>query len=325
MNIFLECEIILNSNDPILVTGGAGFIGSHFVSTLLKSGKTVHVVDNLSAGNIRNIKKWKDNKKFKFYKIDLTNKKLVNRLQKYKIIYHCAADPEVRTSVSNPETHFKNNVISTLNLLGKMRGTLEKFIFLSTSTVYGDATKIPTLETYSPLVPISPYGASKLACEALICSYSYSYNFKSIVFRLANIIGEGSNHGIIFDFIKKLNKNPKKLEILGDGTQNKSYLHISDCIKAIQLASIKPKKNFDIFNVGSNDQIDVKHIAKAVTQNMKLKNVEFILTGGMDGGRGWKGDVKLMKLNISKIKKLGWKNKYNSLNSIEKSIHETLK
>ena len=311
-------------NKPILVTGGAGFIGSQIVERLLSDGYETHVLDNLSQGNPQYIEKWKKSGNFKFLKIDLLDKKSLNQLDDYKLIYHCAADPEVRTSVTNPELHFSHNVNSTLNLLEVARKTLENFVFLSTSTVYGDAKQIPTPEDYSPMEPISPYGASKLACESLISSYAHSFDFKAINFRFANIIGETSTHGVIYDFIKKLKDNPKKLEILGDGTQNKSYLYISDCVDAIQHGLSHSSETVEAYNIGSEDTIDVKTIGKAVINEMGLADVQINYTGGVDGGRGWKGDVKNMQLSISKIKSLGWTPVYNSLEAVKLTVKNIL-
>ena len=160
----------------------------------------------------------------------------------------------------------------------------------------------------------------KLACEALISAYAYTYDFKAIIIRLANIIGPRSKHGVIHDFIQKLNKNPTQLEILGDGTQNKSYLYITDCIKAMLLTLEKSTEQVDVFNVGSEDQVTVTEIAQTITHEMGLTSVEFKLTGGVDGGRGWKGDVKNMLLDIDKIKALGWKPKHNSQQAIKKTV-----
>ena len=311
--------------EPILVTGGAGFIGSKIVEKLLSEEYQTHVIDNLSNGNIHFVENCKKNPNFKFFKLELLQKDSLRDLKNYKLIYHCAADPEVRTSVTNPQTHFTHNVMSTLNLLEASRESVKNFVFLSTSTVYGDAARIPTPEDYSPMEPISPYGASKLACESLISSYAHTFNFNAINFRFANIIGETSTHGVIFDFIKKLKKNPKKLEILGDGTQNKSYMYISDCVDAIQHALSHSSKKIEVYNIGSEDAVDVKTIAKVIIHEMGLDDVEISYTGGVDGGRGWKGDVKNMQLSISKIKSLGWKPVHNSLEAVKLTVKNILK
>ena len=181
----------------------------------------------------------------------------------------------------------------------------------------GEPDIIPTPENYAPLLPISTYGASKLACEALISSYCYTYGINGILFRLANIVGSRSNHGIIPDFIKKLQSNPNNLEILGDGTQSKSYLEVSDCVDSFFFCLEKVTKKVEVFNIGNHDKINVFDIAKIVCKNMNLDDVKFSPNGGVDNGRGWIGDVKIMHLDISKLKKLGWEPKLSSKSAID--------
>jgi UDP-glucose 4-epimerase len=185
--------------------------------------------------------------------------------------------------------------------------------------VYGEAAKVPTPEDYAPLKPISIYGASKLAGEALITAYAYTYGFKAVIYRIANVVGPRSRHGVVYDFVQKLKKNRNELEILGDGTQKKSYLYVSDCIEAMLLGIAKSSQQVEIYNIGSEDQIDVKTIANIVVEEMGLKDVKFVFTGGV-GGRGWLGDVKNMQLDINKIKKLGWKPKLNSEQAIRLTV-----
>ena len=312
------------STEKVLVTGGAGFIGSHIVDALLTQGANVCVFDNLTAGTTQNIKQWRTNPNLNFIKGDLLNPTDLAKIEKtrFETVFHLAANPEVRIGSTNPDIHFQQNIVTTHNLLEFLRKTRNPstLIFTSTSTVYGEPTKIPTPEDYAPLKPISTYGASKLASEALISAYAHTYDFKAIILRLANIVGPRSKHGVIHDFIQKLNKNPTQLEILGDGTQTKSYLYITDCIEAMLLGLEKSTEQVEIYNVGSEDQVDVKTIAQIVIKEMDLKNVKLTFTGGVDGGRGWKGDVKNMLLDISKIKKLGWKPKHNTQQTIRKAI-----
>jgi len=182
---------------------------------------------------------------------------------------------------------------------------MRRLVFASSSTVYGEARKIPTPEDYSPLEPISIYGASKLACEALISGYAHTFKIRGLILRLANIVGERSNHGVIYDFILKLKKNPKVLEILGDGSQRKSYLHVSDCIDAILHLYERFEGDeglYDVYNVGSEDWVLVREIADMVVECMGLESVEYSFTGGVEGGRGWPGDVKTMLLDIGKAR-----------------------
>jgi UDP-glucose 4-epimerase len=226
-----------------------------------------------------------------------------------------AADPEVRVGEENPERHFRQNLLATYNLLDaiRRRGTSTRLVFASTSTVYGEASVIPTPEDYGPLVPISTYGATKLGCEALAASFTQLVPLSVVIFRFANVVGGRSRHGVAYDFIVKLKKNPKELEILGDGTQSKSYLHVDDCVEGflMPLKNSFWRKAVEVLNIGSEDRINVLRLAKVVTETMGLKDVTFKTTQP-PGGRAWPGDVKVMQLDVSKIKGLGWSYRWNS-------------
>jgi len=201
-------------------------------------------------------------------------------------------------------------------------------VFASSSTVYGDAQVIPTPEDYHPLEPISVYGASKLACENLIISYSKLYGIRGLIIRYANIIGPRSSHGVIIDFIRKLKSNPSKLEILGDGTQKKSYLYVTDAVDAtLHLLEVfrSSSKAYDVFNVGSEDWVTVKEIADIIVSVMGLREVKYVYKPATPDGRGWPGDVKLMLLDISKLKSTGWKPRWNSREAVRKTAINLLK
>ncbi|MEM3437414.1 MAG: NAD-dependent epimerase/dehydratase family protein [Nitrososphaerales archaeon] len=310
----------------ILVTGGAGFIGSHLSEALSKIGYDLIILDNLSSGSKHNISHLLNKKKeVKLFIGDCTNINDVKNVMKdVDTIFHFAANPEVRLELNDPKTCFQQNIYATYILLEEFKkSNAHTIVFASTSTVYGDAKVIPTPEDYSPLEPISIYGASKLASEALITSYAHMYNKRAIILRFANIIGPRSKHGVIIDFINKLKKNPRELEILGDGKQNKSYLYIDDCIDAILKAFDSAKQRVEVFNIGSEDQIQVSRIAEIVCEEIGLSNVKFNFTGGING-RGWIGDVKNMLLDISKLKSKGWKPKYNSEQAVRLTIRSIL-
>jgi UDP-glucose 4-epimerase len=306
----------------LLITGGAGFIGSHLTEELLNQRHKVVVLDNFSNGKIDNIQHLQDNPSLTIVKEDLKRpKKLEQIINASDTIFHLAANPEVKIGETDPKTHFEENILATFNLLEAVRknGKPKTLIFTSTSTVYGEAKLIPTPEDYAPLIPISTYGASKLACEALITSYTYTFNHRALILRLANIIGPRSNHGVIVDFIKKIKTNPRELEILGDGSQEKSYMYISDCIEAIMHltnAFSKGTEKVDVFNVGPNDKITVAQIAKIVSEEMNTPRIKYKFTGGVDGGRGWKGDVKTMQLSIDKLLRTGWKPRHSSKQAV---------
>jgi UDP-glucose 4-epimerase len=313
----------------VLVTGGAGFIGSHLVGHLISNGCNVVVFDNLSSGDINNLQIWKDSEQFEFVKGDLKNKGDIEGVlnEGIDLVFHFAANPEVRVGETDPLVHFNENLLATFNLLEAMRRSknAKTIVFASTSTVYGEASILPTPEDYGPLVPISTYGASKLGCEALITSYAYTFDFRGLILRLANIVGPRSKHGVIFDFIRKLEADPNRLEILGDGKQKKSYLHVEDCVGAIIYVTkrfLENDKKVDIYNIGSVDQIEVHEIAHIVTEAMNLENVKYVFTGGVNGGRGWRGDVKNMHLSINKLLETGWKPKYNTKQAIQLTLKQ---
>lgn len=300
----------------ILVTGGAGFIGSHLVDALMKSGYEVKVVDNLSQGKIENISRWMGKPGFEFIKGDVADEDLMREAAKScDAVFHLAANPEVR--LGDPKIHYRENVHATYVVLEAMRANnVRKIIFTSSSTVYGEARIMPTPEDYSPLLPISMYGACKLASEVLIIGYCMMYDMGAAIVRLANIVGSRARHGVIIDFTRKLRSNPRRLEVLGDGEQTKSYLLVEDCVEA----TLKIFENLDsgvkIYNVGSEDAINVKTIARIVIEELGLEDVEIVYTGGVEG-RGWKGDVRRMLLDISKIKNnLGWRPRHNSAESV---------
>jgi len=306
------------TKNKILVTGGAGFIGSHLVDCLTEKGNKITVFDNLSSGKIGFIENHLENPDFTLIKGDLLDHKGIERACKdIDLVFHVAANPDVRLGASDTKIHFDQNILATYNLLEAMRkNSVKKVAFTSTSTIYGEAHIMPTPENYGPLLPISLYGASKLACEALITSYSHTFDMQAWIFRFANIVGPRSTHGITVDFIRKLQENPTQLEILGDGKQEKSYLHVSECVDAILFAIDKSKEDVNIFNIGSEGTISATGIGRAIVEEMKLSEVKFIYTGG---SRGWKGDVPRMRLDIEKLKDIGWKPAYTS----ERSVRET--
>jgi len=300
----------------ILVTGGAGFIGSHLVEALVSDGHKVVVLDNFSSGKRENIAPLVEAGRVEVVEGDVTRPEDLRELtRKCEVIFHMAANPEVR--LGDPVAHFETNTRGTFNLLEAMRkNKADEIIFASSSTVYGDATVIPTPETYSPLKPISVYGAAKLAGEVLISSYCLSYGLKGIVLRYANVVGPRLSHGVIHDFVQKLRANAQELEILGDGSQRKSYLYIDDAVSATVQCWKRTGSRFEVYNVGSDDDVDVRRIAEMVEEEMELRTVVHKFTGGVDGGRGWRGDVKYMRLELGKLKSLGWKPKYGSEMSI---------
>ena len=310
------------SRRTTIVTGGAGFIGSHLVDRLVRRDEEVIVLDNFSSGELEFLYESIEN--ITVVDIDLLHDDFDGYLADAKIIYHLAANPEVQLGITKPEVMQEQNVDVTKRVLEAMERTgCDRIVFTSTSTVYGDADVIPTPED-AKLDPISAYGSSKLDAEKLIEDYCKKHKFRGVSYRFANCVGPRSNHGVTFDFVNKLRDNGKELEILGDGKQHKSYFHVEDCISGMLAKA--PRElcepgEFVALNVGSKDAIDVVTLADEVCKAMELKNVKYKFTGGVDGGRGWKGDVKKMRLSIKKLKSHGWSPQYTS----KKAISETAK
>ena len=306
-----------------VVTGGAGFIGSHLVDALVARGDAVTVIDNLSTGELRHIAGHIGSGAVRFVRGDLLLDGWQDAVRGADRVYHIAADPDVRASAGSPEQVYARNVTATVRVLEAMRetGTCE-IVFTSTSTVYGEADVIPTPEEYPGMEPISIYGGTKLACEAMISAFAHTYGWRSWVFRFANIIGERSNHGVIWDFIHKLRVHPGELEILGDGKQAKSYFSVSACVNAVLYAVSHSDEPFACFNIGSEDWIDVTSIARIVTEEMGLSGVSFRYTGG---DRGWVGDVPRMLLSVEKLKALGWRPETTSEASVREAARALIR
>ncbi|HDS45890.1 MAG TPA: NAD-dependent epimerase/dehydratase family protein [Methanomicrobia archaeon] len=306
----------------ILVTGGAGFIGSHVVDRLMADDHELIVLDNLSSGDEHFIAAHQGKPNFQFHQIDLVHDEIAGLFEGVEEVWHLAANPEVRLGAEDTYVHLEQNVIATYNVLEAMRQSgVRRILFTSTSTVYGDAEQLPTPEDY-PTMPISLYGASKLACEAFIASYCYTFELQAWIYRFANVIGRRSGHGVIYDFIQKLRTNPAALEILGDGTQTKSYIYISDCIEAMRvgLQAAVDEERVHILNIGTDSMTSVTRIAELVAEAMNL-DPELNYTGGK---RGWKGDVPVMLLDASKLGALGWQQRYHSEEAVKKAIRDLL-
>jgi UDP-glucose 4-epimerase len=305
------------------VTGGAGFIGSHLVDKLLIRGDYVTSFDNLSSGKEEFFKNHLKNNKFKFVESDLLDlERLTKDIKDHDAIFHIAANPFVRLGEKQTRLDLEQGAIATYNILEAMRiNKIKKIAFSSSSVVYAETPDIKIPETYGPTLPISLYGAGKLAAEGLISAFCGTFDFQAWIFRFANVVGSRGTHGVIVDFIDKLKKNPKELEILGDGKQRKPYLHVSDIVDGIIYGFENSKDQLNLFNIGCDSNTTVTRIAELVVEEMGLTDVEFKYTGG---DRGWAGDVPRFQLDISKIKKLGWKESYSSDEAVRKAIKEIL-
>lgn len=306
------------------ITGGAGFVGSNTVDRLLQNeNNEVTVLDNFSSGQMSYIEQHLGNRRFKLIKDDLLNlSKVKDTIKGHDFVFHFAANADIAKSMVQTDLDLKLGIISTYNVLEAMRvNKIKKVAYSSGSGVYGDVGLTETAEDFGPLLPISMYGASKLGAEGIISAFCNMFDMQAWIFRLANIVGKRQTHGVGFDFVRKLRKNSNKLEILGDGTQSKSYIHVSDVIEAMQFLIENSNEIVNVFNVATDDYITVNTIARIVASQMGLENVVFEYTGGQ---KGWKGDVPVVRFDLTKAHNLGWRAKYNSREALRLSIQELL-
>jgi UDP-glucose 4-epimerase len=305
-----------------MVTGGAGFIGSHVVDRLLEEGYEVTAVDNLSEGHLKNVAHLKNDKRFSFVKLDLRDEKATEKVVAGNdVIFHMAAQANIRKSLTDHRGDLEHNVVTMINLLdGMIKHKVNDMVFASSSAVYGEATVVPTPEDYMP-IQTSLYGASKLAAEAWSQAFAQFSPIKVWSFRFANVVGERCRRGVIWDFVHKLQKNPRELEILGNGKQSKEYLYVNDCVEGMMTGWRKAPGPVQAFNLGQPTQTLVDEVADIVTAEMKLKGVRRNYTGGE---RGWIGDNKLVELSIEKMKKLGWTPKTTPEEAIRRTARWTL-
>ena len=288
-----------------LVTGGAGFIGSHLVDALVKKGKRVRVLDNFSSGRKEFLEHHKNNPSVEVVEGDLLDPEVLSLVMEgIDTVHHLAANPDIRLGTEVTDTDLKQGTVATYNILEAMRKSgVKKISFSSSSAIYGEAEIMPTPETYGPVKPISLYGASKLASEALITAWCGTFGFKAWIHRFANIVGPRGTHGVIFDFIHKLKKDPSRLEVLGNGMQEKSYMSAEDCVRAMLHLIEDIDNEVNLYNLGTGDTCSVRRIAEIVVEESMLKEVSIEYTGGT---RGWAGDVPKTSLDVEYLFNTGF-------------------
>lgn len=308
----------------ILVTGGAGFIGSHICKRLVKDGHLVVAVDNLSNGSVQNLRGLEDSPSFSFYEFDVNNTmRLKGVFDKYSfdMVFHLAANADVGKGSDNPQLDFENTFQTTLSVLEMMRiYEIKKFFFASSSTVYGNAGD-RLQEHRSIMQPISHYGAAKLASEAFISSFSSLHNFQVWIARFCNAVGPDMTHGVISDLIRKLRQHPERLDVYGDGTQTKPYIYIDDLVDGVMCLLRKTNADYNAYLVGVDSNVTVTQIAEMVMDELNIRVP--INYGGEYSG--WKGDVRKYQYDVTNLRMLGWTPKYTSEQAIRKAIRESLK
>lgn len=308
-----------------LVAGGAGFIGSHLCDALLEEGHTVVCVDDLSRGTEENIGHLKECEAFRFYRSDVREVdalKTIFEKEKPEYVFHLVANSDIQASAKSPEVEYQCTYATTFNILQCMKEFgVKKLFFASTSAVYGDKRGIELTENTPNLSPVSYYGAAKLGSEALISAYSYMDDIQALIFRFPNVIGPRLTHGVIYDFIRKLNDNSSRLEILGDGKQTKPYIYVKDLVQAIVSMKESEQTGVRLYNLGVDSSTSVTRIADILCEEMELENVEYCYTGGE---AGWKGDVPRFQYCLDKIHAAGWRAQFDSDEAVRMAVKHEL-
>jgi len=307
-----------------LVTGGAGFIGSHLVDSLVAKGLQVRVLDNFSSGREEFLEHHSNTNNVEIVRADLLDldevKKAMNGIH---TVHHLAANPDIRLGTEITDTDLQQGTIATYNVLEAMRhNNVKRISFSSSSAIYGEASVMPTPETYGPALPISLYGASKLASEALISAWCGTFGGEAWIHRFANIVGPRGTHGVIYDFIHKLKKDPNRLEVLGNGFQEKSYMSAEDCVRAMVHLVENAEQKVSLYNLGTGDTCSVRRIAEIVVEESGFKNVSIEYTGG---DRGWAGDVPKTSLDVEYLFSTGFVPKMQSEDAIRYTVKELIK
>jgi len=309
------------------IVGGAGFIGSHFADRLLADPRVTQVTlyDNFSSGREWHYEQHRGDLRLCVVRGDVKDTpSLQSAIAGHEAVIHLASNPDIARAVTDPDIDFREGTLLTRQVVEAMRiAEVPDILYASGSGVYGDLGTTEATEDHGPLLPISTYGASKLAGEALIASYCYMFGLRGCAFRFGNVVGPRQTHGVGFDFVRQLLVNPRELRILGDGTQSKSYIHVDDVVSAVLLAHAKTPRPFETYNVATGDYITVAEIARIAVETLGLdpSGTKFIYSGG---DRGWKGDVPVVRLNIDKVRGLGWRPTRTSAQALREAMQAML-
>ena len=307
----------------VVVVGGAGFIGSHLVRTLLARGDVEKVVvyDNFSSGRRWHLDPVAEDPRLSVVEGEVhALDGLTAAMDGATAVVHLASNPDIARAMTDPTIDFDQGTALTHNVVeAARRSSTGLVLYASGSGVYGDLGDLEAREDHGPLEPVSTYGASKLAGEALIASYCHMFGLRGRAFRFGNVVGPNQTHGVGFDFIRKLLDDPTRLEILGDGRQSKSYVHVDDVLAAVLLAGEVGDDPFATYNVATGDYITVREIAALAVGCLEL-DPGAVRLDYRGGDRGWKGDVPLVRIATDKIRDLGWRNRHSSREALEASI-----
>lgn len=306
------------------VAGGAGFIGSHLTRELLRRpDQEVVVFDNLVSGSVAHLDGLLEDPRLRLIEADLQQlETVVEAMRGSDHVYLFAANPDIAAAVDDPGVDFWQGTFLTHNVIEAARiNGVSRITYASGSGVYGDLGELEVDELFGPLIPVSTYGASKLSCEAMLAAYTHMFGIHSVVFRFANVVGAKQTHGVTYDFVRHLLEEPERLRILGDGSQSKSYIHVSDVVSAMLTLTDLGWEGFDVFNAGTGDYLTVTEIADLVVERMGLSEVRYEYNGG---SRGWKGDVPIVRFASDKLLSLGWRCRHSSTEALLDSIDANL-
>jgi UDP-glucose 4-epimerase len=303
------------NNKKVLVLGGAGFIGSHLTERLIEQGASVTVFDNLQTGRLASLQKVLKHPAFRFIQAEVRDRKAVDEaVPGHEIIFHFCDDSDIRSAAAHPDSYVEQNIMGLFYVLEAMRRNgIRTILFPSSTTVFGEVARPPASESHGPMVPLNLYGGAKLAAEGLISGWAHTYDFHAVVFRFVGIIGGRMDHGVIHDFVRKLQKDGRQLEILGDGSQRRSFVLVDECVDAMLFAMANTQKNYNLVHIGNRDAISVNETAEAIFDVMGLRDVKRNYTGGKVG---WKGDVTSNLISTETLTALGWKPRYSSREAV---------
>jgi UDP-glucose 4-epimerase len=312
----------------VAVVGGAGFIGSHLIAQLLTgepSTESLVVYDNFSSGRAWHLEPFVDDRRLRVTEGDVHDlERLVAAFDGATTVVHLASNPDIARAVTEPTVDFDEGTELTNHVAeAARRAGVEQVLYASGSGVYGDIGEVEADEGRGGLEPVSTYGASKLAGEALLCSYAHMFGIRARAFRFGNVVGPRQTHGVGFDFVRKLLADPSRLAILGDGRQSKSYVHVDDVLSAVLLAGRSGDEPYRAFNVATGDYVTVTDIARIAIECLGL-DPERVRLEYEGGDRGWKGDVPVVRLSTARIRGLGWTNRYSSAEAMRASIGSML-
>lgn len=316
-----------SAGERYFIVGGAGFIGSHFTDRLLASERTrrVTLYDNFSSGRPWHYEGHAGDRRLQVVRADVHDfAALRGALAGHDTVIHLASNPDIARAATEPDIDFREGTELTHLVVEAMRQTgTRRILYASGSGVYGEVGTAEAHEDFGPLVPVSTYGASKLAGEALIASYAHMFDLRGCAFRFGNVVGRRQTHGVGFDFVRRLSRDPTQLRILGDGRQSKSYVWVGDVVEAVLLAHQKCGRPFEAFNVATGDYITVTEIADLACACLGLapEAVRYQYTGG---DRGWKGDVPVIRLCTAKVRGLGWRPTRTCAEALRQAMGEML-